>query len=52
VVLVDAEPVYARSREISAVAGRHVTTIEGLAQDDVLHPLQQAFLAEAPGRCW
>jgi len=51
VVLVDTEPVYACTREISAVAGRSVTTIEGLSQGDHLHPLQQAFLAEQAGQC-
>lgn len=32
-------------------AGRHVTTIEGLATGDSLHPLQQAFLEEAALQC-
>ncbi len=31
--------------------GRTVTTIEGLAQDGQLHPLQQAFLEEAALQC-
>lgn len=31
--------------------GRTVTTIEGLAQDGELHPLQQAFLEEAALQC-
>jgi isoquinoline 1-oxidoreductase alpha subunit len=29
---------------INAVAGRHVTTIEGLVDGDTLHPVQQAWL--------
>ena len=33
------------------VAGREVTTIEGLAQGEQLHPLQQAFLEEAALQC-
>lgn len=33
------------------VAGREVTTIEGLANGDQLHPLQQAFLEEAALQC-
>lgn len=32
-------------------AGRAVTTIEGVAQGNVLHPLQQAFLDEAALQC-
>ena len=38
------------SRQISAVAGRHVTTIEGLsAHSD--HPVQKAWLAERVPQC-
>ena len=32
-------------------AGREVTTIEGLAHGDVLHPLQESFLEEAALQC-
>jgi nicotinate dehydrogenase subunit A len=46
-VLVDGAPAYACSREISTVAGRAVTTIEGLLE----HKLMQAFLAEQAGQC-
>jgi carbon-monoxide dehydrogenase small subunit len=31
--------------------GRKVITIEGLAEGDTLHPLQQAFLQEAALQC-
>jgi len=47
-VLVDGEPVYACSREVGTVAGRHVTTIEALGGS---HPLQLAFLEEQAGQC-
>jgi nicotinate dehydrogenase subunit A len=47
-VLLDGEPIYACSREIGTVAGRSVTTIEGLGTS---HPLQQAFLDEQAGQC-
>lgn len=50
-VLVDGEPVYACSREVGTVAGRHVTTIEGLGTLDAPHPLQRAFLDEQAGQC-
>ncbi|MFN8535504.1 MAG: (2Fe-2S)-binding protein [Dehalococcoidia bacterium] len=33
------------------IAGRELTTIEGLAEADRLHPLQQAFLEEAALQC-
>ena len=50
-VLIDGEPSYACSREIESVAGRAVTTVEGLWSDDRLHPLRQAFLDEQAGQC-
>jgi aerobic-type carbon monoxide dehydrogenase small subunit (CoxS/CutS family) len=50
-VLIDGEPSYACSREIASVAGRAVTTVEGLWSDDALHPLRQAFLDEQAGQC-
>ncbi|MBZ5502398.1 MAG: (2Fe-2S)-binding protein [Acidobacteriia bacterium] len=36
---------------VGAVAGKAITTIEGLAQGDQLHPLQQAFLDEGAMQC-
>jgi nicotinate dehydrogenase subunit A len=50
-VLVDGEPVYACSREIGTVAGRNITTIEGIGSVAQPHPLQQAFLDEQAGQC-
>jgi nicotinate dehydrogenase subunit A len=50
-VLLDGEPVHACSREIGTVAGRIVTTIEGLGSAEQPHPLQQAFLDEQAGQC-
>ena len=50
-VLVDGQPVFACTRETGTVAGRNVTTIEGLGTTDKLHPLQQAFLDEQAGQC-
>ena len=35
----------------AAVAGRAVTTIEGLAQDGQLHPVQQAWIDEQVPQC-
>jgi aerobic-type carbon monoxide dehydrogenase small subunit (CoxS/CutS family) len=50
-VLIDGKPEYACAREVATVAGRRITTIEGLPQDGALHPVQQAFLDEQAGQC-
>jgi nicotinate dehydrogenase subunit A len=50
-VLIDRKPEYSCSREITTVAGKSVTTIEGLADNGALHPLQQALLDEQAGQC-
>jgi nicotinate dehydrogenase subunit A len=50
-VLVDGAPVYACAREIGTVAGRHVTTIEGIGSLAAPHPLQIAFLDAQAGQC-
>jgi nicotinate dehydrogenase subunit A len=51
IVLVDGDPVYACARELGTLAGRSVTTIEGLGTVAQPHPLQQAFLDEQAGQC-
>lgn len=50
-VLIDGAPAYACTREIATLAGRTVTTVEGLAHNGTPHPLQQAFLDEQAGQC-
>ena len=50
-VLLDGEPVYSCTREVGTVAGRSVTTVEGLGTPPKLHALQQAFLDEQAGQC-
>ena len=50
-VLVDGEPVYACTREVGSVAGKRVTTVEGLGSATKPHPIQQAFLDEQAGQC-
>ena len=50
-VLLDGDPIFACSREIGTVAGRSVTTIEGIGGAAHPHPLQQAFLDEQAGQC-
>ena len=36
---------------VSDVAGREITTIEGLADGDVLHPVQEAWLEQDVAQC-
>ncbi len=50
-VLVDREPVRSCMVTAADVAGRQVTTLEGLAPAGTLHPLQQAFLEQAAFQC-
>lgn len=50
-VLVDGKPVQSCDFPLSAAAGTSITTVEGLAADGTLHPLQQAFIAEQAAQC-
>ena len=50
-VLIDGEPEKACTKPIWAVAGKSVTTIEGLGTPERPHPLQTAFIEEQAGQC-
>lgn len=50
-VLVDDQPVPACITSVGAAVGREVVTVEGLAEDGCLHPLQQAFLDQEAFQC-
>jgi aerobic-type carbon monoxide dehydrogenase small subunit (CoxS/CutS family) len=50
-VLVDDQPVRACMVSLRDVAGRSVTTIEGLAKGAELHPVQRAFLDAGAMQC-
>lgn len=50
-VLVNGRPVFSCSTRVATVAGRKIETIEGLADGERLHPVQEAFLAEAALQC-
>jgi len=50
-VHLDGDPVRSCQLRISEAAGRRVTTIEGLATGDRLHPLQEAWIAEQVPQC-
>jgi aerobic-type carbon monoxide dehydrogenase small subunit (CoxS/CutS family) len=50
-VLVDARPVPACRIDLARVDGRDVLTIEGMATNGRLHPLQQAFIDHGAFQC-
>ncbi|MGB2694007.1 MAG: (2Fe-2S)-binding protein [Dehalococcoidia bacterium] len=50
-VLVDGQPLRSCMTTVGAVVGGSITTIEGLARDGELHPLQQAFVEEQAMQC-
>ena len=50
VVLVDGRPVYSCTTPVSAVAGKTVTTVEGLSANG-MHPVQRALIAEQAAQC-
>ncbi len=50
-VLLDGKPVQSCDLPLSAAAGKSITTVEGLAQNGKLHPLQQAFIEEQAAQC-
>jgi len=50
-VLIDGAPQKSCAKPIWSVAGKSVTTIEGLGSPEQPHPLQRAFLDEQAGQC-
>jgi carbon-monoxide dehydrogenase small subunit len=50
-VLMDGEPVRSCGIYMEDVAGHKITTIEGLAEGEQLHPLQQAFIDHDALQC-
>ena len=50
-VLIDGKPEYSCTREVATVTGKSIITVEGLADNGALHPLQQALLDEQAGQC-
>jgi carbon-monoxide dehydrogenase small subunit len=50
-VLLEGEPVNSCLILIGEVEGKEITTIEGLAHGNILHPLQQAFIEEGAVQC-
>ena len=50
-VLIDGKARRSCITKLGDVGGRQITTIEGLAKGDQLHPVQQAFLDEGAMQC-
>ena len=50
-VIIDGKPVQSCDLPVSAAAGKAVTTIEGIAANGELHPLQRAFIDEQAAQC-
>jgi aerobic-type carbon monoxide dehydrogenase small subunit (CoxS/CutS family) len=50
-VLIDNEPVRSCTLSIGEITGKKVVTIEGLAKNDKLHPLQKAFVEHDALQC-
>jgi len=50
-VLLDGKPVSSCFLLAARVAGRDILTLEGLSQDDKLHPIQEAFVSERALQC-
>ena len=50
-VLIDGKAEFSCRIPMSAIAGRSVTTIEGLGSPEKPHPVQTAFIAEQAAQC-
>lgn len=50
-VLVDEQPLRACLATVGSIAGGALTTIEGLADGETLHPVQRAFVDEGALQC-
>jgi aerobic-type carbon monoxide dehydrogenase small subunit (CoxS/CutS family) len=50
-VIIKGEAVRSCIRPVSTVAGAEITTLEGIAQNGKLHPLQQAWIDEQVPAC-
>jgi aerobic-type carbon monoxide dehydrogenase small subunit (CoxS/CutS family) len=50
-VLIDGQPTRSCTTRLGTVGEKHVRTIEGVAEGDRLHPLQEAFLQAGAMQC-
>lgn len=50
-VLINDQPVRSCITQVGAVAGKRITTVEGLERNGKLHPLQEAFIEVGAMQC-
>jgi nicotinate dehydrogenase subunit A len=50
-VIIDGKPVQSCDVPVSAVAGKSITTVEGIGSAEKPHPLQTAFVEEQAAQC-
>jgi aerobic-type carbon monoxide dehydrogenase small subunit (CoxS/CutS family) len=50
-VLVDGRRIFSCQTPVSRADGKSIVTVEGLARGEVLHPVQEAFVAEGAFQC-
>lgn len=50
-VIIDGKPVQSCDVSVSAVAGKAITTVEGIGSEAKPHPLQTAFVEEQAAQC-
>jgi carbon-monoxide dehydrogenase small subunit len=50
-VLIDGKRTFSCLTQVGDVADKAITTVEGLARGDVLHPVQQAFMEAGAFQC-
>ena len=50
-VVIDGKAVQSCDISLAAVAGKRITTIEGIGSGDKMHALQSAFIAEQAAQC-
>lgn len=51
VVLSDGKPIFACSTPVGSIAGRYITTVEGLSASGRPHPVQQALIDADAAQC-
>jgi aerobic-type carbon monoxide dehydrogenase small subunit (CoxS/CutS family) len=50
-VIVDGRPIPSCQMSVAKAEGKDITTIEGLADGEKLHPVQEAFMSESAMQC-